>query len=125
MLVHRHKTHCSLDDVRRAALLIGSMAMLQIVLSSASRLQVTGMYIFDRRYPGQFKLNEEGRKRCLKAILARGALLGPPNFVPTSKLLRKIEGDAFVDWARRYLDSMIVPGLPALPDPARQCIARF
>jgi len=125
MLVRRHGIRCTLDDVRRAALLLGSMAMLQLVLSSDPSLQLVGMHIFDRRYPGQFKLNEEGRKRCLKALLARGALLGPSNYVPTSKLLRKIEADAFALWSHRYLDSVAAAGFPELPDHARHAIGQF
>lgn len=125
LLIHRHHVRCTLEEVRRVALLVGSMSMLQLVLSSDSNLQLMGMQIFDRRYPGQFKLNEQGRKHCLKAILARGAFLGPANLVPTSKLLRKIEGDAFGEWAQRYLDSMVVPGLPPLPDRVRHFIGEF
>merc|ERR1712232_1039252 len=116
MLSQHGNLRCTLDDVRRAGLLVGSIAMLQLVLASNSKIQLQGMPIFDRRYPGQFKLNEVGRKRCLKAMLARGAVLGPPNLLPSSKLLRKIEADAMAEWARRYLDSMVILGLPPLHD---------
>jgi len=114
-LVRQHSFRCIAKDARRATLFIGSMAILRLMFQSNSDLQLHGIDIFDRRYPGLIQLNDEGRKRCLKAMLARGARLGPASLVPTSKLLRKIEADAFPEWVRRYFRSMTLAGL-ALPD---------
>lgn len=110
-LVEVHGYQCDAADARSAALLVGSLALLQLVLVSNPALSVVGMDVFDRRYPGQFKLNAEGRKHCLKALLARGAQLGDKLVVPGSKLLKKIEADAYGAWIETYFRSLHQAGL--------------
>merc|ERR1740121_376308 len=89
------------EDARHAALHVGSAAVLQVVLCSEPQVQVVGLDIFDRRYPGL--VFDEGIKACVKILLARGAQLG--KLAPPGKLLRKVEGDMLEAWAVRYLDS--------------------
>jgi len=123
-LVMKHHFRCSIDDVRKAALFVGSMSVMHLVLASAPDLQLVGESIFDKRYPG-IKINgENGCKNCLKALLARGARLGDPNNIPTSKLLRKIEADALNPWADRYLLSLSHAGVE-LPDNVQAVVRTF
>lgn len=123
-LVEDQDLHCTTCDARKAALLAGSMALLKLVLRSSPNMQFRGLDVFDKRYPGQFKLNDNGRKNCLKALLARGAHLGAPTIVPASKLLHKIEADSFSAWVTRYFASLSAAGL-AFPDPVEQRILSF
>jgi len=128
VLTLRHGARCTEDDVRRATLSVGSLAVLQIVLrSSPEDLQLAGMDIFERRFDPRFarlKINDDGLKRCLKALLARGARLGQPSCVPASKLLRKIDADAFPEWVRRCLRSPKDPELE-LPEPLQARVEAF
>jgi len=123
-LVERHGFKCSVDDARQVALLVGSMSLLKLVILSEPDMQFLGVNVFDKRYPGQVKLNEGGRKRCIKAVLARGARLGPPRIVPTSKLLQKIEADTLGAWVQRYFDSVSAAGV-TLPDHVRVQVEAF
>lgn len=123
-LVEGYNVKFTRGDVRRAALFMGSMAILHIVISSSPALQLLGFDIFDKRYPGLGSFNDEGKKQCLKALLSRGARLGESGFVPPSKLLRKIESDTFTAWAQRYLASMTVAGMD-LPDHVQKRVEAF
>lgn len=113
-LSQRHGLRCTADDARRAGLLAGSMRLLRAVLVSSPDLNLVGVDIFDRKYT-KLRLNEPGRKNCIKCLLARGMRFGSSECTPSSKLLRKLEGDADPQWADRYLDSMM-RACPALPE---------
>merc|ERR1712182_11578 len=52
-------------------------------------------------------------KGCLKALMARGALLG--QHAPPSKLLRKLEDDGNALWNQRALDG-VTRAHPEIPD---------
>lgn len=110
----------SASDARCAALNMGSAAVLQVVLCSKPHVQLLGLEIFDRRYPG-LVLND-GVKLCVRMLLARGAQLG--RFAPSSKLLRKIDADELCAWAQRYLDSMSHAGME-LPEHVQHQVLRF
>merc|ERR1712232_1555402 len=92
----------SVDDARRVALLTCSPEALQLVVCSAPQVQLFGIDIFDKRYPGL--VFNERLKLCVKILLARGARLG--KHAPASKLIRKLEADTRDPWAQRYLASM-------------------
>jgi hypothetical protein len=110
----------SAEDARHAALSIGSVAVLRIILCTGPGVQLLGVEIFDRRYPG-FVLTD-GTKSCIRMLLTRGAWLG--RFAPASKLLRKIEADELPVWAQRYLNSMANVDMD-VPDPLRHRIVSF
>eukprot|EP00927_Polykrikos_kofoidii_P061557 TRINITY_DN56396_c0_g1_i1.p1 TRINITY_DN56396_c0_g1~~TRINITY_DN56396_c0_g1_i1.p1 ORF type:complete len:325 (-),score=30.50 TRINITY_DN56396_c0_g1_i1:96-1070(-) len=115
----------AVDDARRAALFIGSMGVLRLVLLSDPGLQLLGHSIFDKRYPRFANVSDhEGRKNCIKALLVRGAQLGDANNVPSSKLLRKIDADMSERWVDRYLCSMSFAGME-LPDHVQERIVAF
>merc|ERR1712083_1063901 len=108
----------------RAALGSSSMAVLRFVLESSPAIQLHGLDIFDRRYVGTKVNGHESRKACLKALLARGAKLGPANNVPSSKLLRKLECESFQSWVDRYFKSMACARMD-MPDNLRERICAF
>lgn len=124
-LALRHEMAFTSDDARQAAMRLGSMAALQIAFQSNPDLQMQGFAIFDRRYPG-LRINDDGLKRCIKALAARGACLGHSglSFIPSSKLLRKIQADAFPSWVERYFVSMRAAGVD-LPDLVQNTIEEF
>jgi len=126
VLTEHHGMRCSAEDARLAALCTGSMAALQLVLRSNPGVQLLGLDVFERRF-GNFcgrKINDEGIKHCLKALLARGACLGQPSSVPASKLLRKLDADAFPAWAQRYFSSMARAGME-LPEQVQARVEAF
>mmetsp|Transcript_2657 Transcript_2657/g.7933 ORF Transcript_2657/g.7933 Transcript_2657/m.7933 type:complete len:306 (-) Transcript_2657:112-1029(-) len=126
-LTERHGVRCTEDDVRRVVLCVGSVAALQLILRSSPDLQIVGLDIFERRFDPRFaglKINDDGLKRCLKAVLARGARLGQPSSVPASKLLRKLDVDASPAWAARFLESMAQAGWE-LPEPLQARVEAF
>ena len=104
----------------RSAALSGQVDALQIILCRGPQVQLMGLDIFDRRYPG-FVLTEQ-RKWCIKMMLARGARLG--KFAPNSKLLRKVESDVLGLWTDCFLRSLLLTGLD-LPDPVQERIVQF
>ncbi len=96
--LQRQSTPVVVDDVRRAALIFGSMWLLRIVFLRAD-LRLVGQPIYDRQYPKiGAGLSSEQHKACIRALLSRGMVLGKA--APHSKLLRKIEVDALVAWER-------------------------
>jgi hypothetical protein len=119
-LVRHQGLQFCVEDARRAALHIGSTAVLQLVLCSEPQVQVVGLDVFDRRYPGLGL--DEWRKECVKLLLARGAQLG--KVAPAGKLLRKVEGDVLEGWALRYFDSAACAGID-FPDVVQQHVAEF
>lgn len=119
-LVRHQVLQFCVKDVRRAALHIGSISVLQLVLCSEPQVQLVGLGIFDRRYPG-FIL-DESRKECIKILLARGAELG--KVAPPGKLLRKIEGEMLEPWVLRYLNSAASAGID-FPDVVQQHVLEF
>mmetsp|Transcript_24667 Transcript_24667/g.44879 ORF Transcript_24667/g.44879 Transcript_24667/m.44879 type:complete len:417 (-) Transcript_24667:28-1278(-) len=119
-LVRHQGLQFSVEDARRAALHVGSRAVLQLVLCSAPQVQVVGVDIFDRRYPGL--VLDESRKECIKILFARGAQLG--KVAPPGKLLRKVEGDMLEAWVWRYLDSAARAGID-FPDVVQQHVLEF
>lgn len=120
-LTHRQNLQCTVADARQAAVLIGSMVLLQVVLLSNPTMQLMGEEVFDQRYPS-LKLNTTGRKNTVRALLARGMKLG--SHAPSSKLLRKIEADSIPLWEERYLDAMM-DAMPELPERVRDHIKSF
>jgi hypothetical protein len=111
----------SVDDARSIALFLGDISKLQEVLCSEPQVQLLGMEIFDRAYPG-VALRKPGIKSSIKILLARGAKLG--RFAPSSKLLRKIEADEIPAWIQRYLNSMARAGME-LPEPVQHQVCKF
>lgn len=124
VLVMRHAFKCSVDDARRSALIVGSMAVLQLVVLSDPMLQFHGLELFDKKYPGHVKLADAGVKSCIKAMLARGARLGQEGIVPSSKLLRKIEADALPLWVQLFWRSVAAAGLD-VPDHVQGVVEAF
>jgi len=119
-LCQHHGLQFSQEDVRQAALKRGSVGMLRVLLCSEPQVQLLGMDIFDRRYPGL--VVSEGVKACIRMLLSRGAKLG--SFAPASKLLRKVEADELEAWVQRYFISMNAACMD-LPDHVRQQIWNF
>merc|ERR1711879_712181 len=103
----RHGMRCDAGCARRAGLVVGSMRFLQAVFSTTPELCLIGEEVFDKKYP-KLSLQDEGRKNCVRCLLARGMILGNRNFVPTSKLLRKVDADAEAAWVQRCLQSIMV-----------------
>mmetsp|Transcript_35761 Transcript_35761/g.56980 ORF Transcript_35761/g.56980 Transcript_35761/m.56980 type:complete len:346 (-) Transcript_35761:30-1067(-) len=112
--------HFTAEHARLAALRIGSVAVLQVVLCSSPQVQLLGADIFDRRYPG-IVLNGSV-KSCIRILLTRGAQLG--KFAPSSKLLHKVNSDGLHAWALRYFQSMILVGID-IPDHVQHEIIKF
>jgi len=110
----------TMEHARCSALRMGSVDVLQFVLCSAPQVQVVGLDVFDRRYPG-LVLNG-GVKSCIRMLLTRGARLG--RFAPAGKLIRKVDADALHAWAERYLNSMLSAGMD-LPEVAQQRVLHF
>lgn len=119
-LVNHQGLQFTAQDARRAALHIGSAAVLQLVLCSEPQVQVAGLDIFDRRYPGL--VLDDGRKECVKILSARGARLG--TLAPPGKLLRKVEADTLEAWVSRYFESATRAGID-LPDVVQQHVLDF
>ena len=119
--LQRQSTPVVVDDVRRAALIFGSMWLLRIVFLRAN-LRLVGQPIYDRQYPKiGAGLNSEQHKACIRALLSRGMVLGKA--APHSKLLRKIEADALVAWERRCFDA--IAAHVHLPDEICQSISEY
>jgi len=119
-LSENHGFRFSQEDIRHALLARGSPTLLKEMLCSEPQVQLLGMDIFDKRYPG-LVLNE-GVRACIRILLSRGAKLG--SFAPASKLLRKVEADELEAWTARYLTSMSCAQMD-LPDHVRQLILNF
>merc|ERR1712113_319822 len=81
LLIAQQGLRCTREEIRWAALMLGSMQVLKLLISSSQDVQFLGMEIFDQRYPG-LTINDKGRKQCIKALLARGAHLGKSNLTP-------------------------------------------
>ena len=119
--LQRQSTPVVVDDVRRAALIFGSMWLLRIVFLRAD-LRLVGQPIYDRQYPKiGAGLSSEQHKACIRALLSRGMVLGKA--APHSKLLRKIEADALVAWERRCFDA--IAAHVHLPDEICQSISEY
>jgi len=116
-LAARHGLRCDVGHVRRAALVVGSMRLLQAVLGSTPGLSLVGLDLFDRKYL-KVNMQDLGRKNCVRSLLARGMQLGSSSCAPQGKLLRKVEADAAPAWAQRCLDSMM-NAYPQMPDSIR------
>merc|ERR1712039_842083 len=123
LLGDRHGMRCDVSFARRAAVVVGSMILLQSILVITPDLNCIGEDIFDKKYP-KFSLQDLGKKNCVRCLLARGMRLGSSNNIPASKLLRKVEADAAPEWARRWLDAM-TEKCPLLPDQVRSSICSF
>merc|ERR1712228_784805 len=95
----------------------GSMRLLRVVLASAPGVDLVGQDIFDKKYP-KLRVDDIGRKDCLRCLLARGMRLGSRDNAPQSKLVQKIEADATPSWEKRFLDSMML-AYPLLPELVR------
>lgn len=119
-LCQDHALQFSVEDVRQIAITWGSVSLLRLVLCSEPQVQLLGMHIFDRRYPGL--VVSDGVKACVRLLLSRGANLG--RFAPASKLFRKVEADELEAWAQRYFTSMDRSCIN-LPDHAKQQILDF
>jgi len=102
-LARRQGLRCSSDDARKAGLIIGSMSILKAVLGSDPEMQLFGVEIFNQKYAG-IKLNMQGRKDCIRSLLARGMILG--SHAPSSKLLKKVEADSLPLWETRFLSAL-------------------
>merc|ERR1711879_378176 len=103
----RHGMRCDVGCARRAGLVVGSMRLLWAVFNTTPELCLIGEDVFDKKYP-KLSLQDEGRKNCVRCLLARGMILGNRNYVPTGKLLRKVEADAEAAWVRKWLEAMLV-----------------
>ena len=113
-LLDTHPTlEFTVQEARSAALSRQDEA-LRLVRCRRPQVQVMGLDIFDRRYPG-FVLTD-CHKCCIKMMLARGARLG--QFAP-SKLLRRVETDMLGLWLQCFLRSLMLAGVH-LPDPVRK-----
>lgn len=105
--------HC-----RQAAIGRGSLTLLRMLLVEA-KVDVCGLVLFEAGGAAPAKKSHaEGSwvqqaKESLKALMARGALLG--HQAPRSKLLRKIEEDGNALWTERAFDGLI-RAHPELPD---------
>jgi len=119
-LVQGHGFEFSVDDVRRVAFSICSPEVLKHVVCSAPQVQLRGIEIFDRRYPGL--VLSQRLKLCVKILLARGAQLGKAS--PASKLLRKLEVDTNHAWAQRYFTSLTRAGMH-VPDHVQQRVLAY
>merc|ERR1712187_819883 len=95
---------CTPAEARHAGLVIGSMNLLRAVILSDPSMQLSGIEIFDRKFPG-LKVNERGRKNGIRSLLARGMTLG--QHAPASKVLRKIEDDSLPLFASRFFAAML------------------
>jgi len=125
-LLGRHGMVPRAADARIVALSLGSMSVLQLIFTSldGNGPQVMGLTIFDRHYPGH-SVQDDAQKWCMKVLLSRGAILGDPRFVPSkSKLLKKIEAEAFQLWVSRYFRSLSLTGVE-LPDHVQCKIREF
>jgi len=101
-------THC-----RKIALQLGSLLVLRVLLIEC-RVDVCGLEIItggdgaSAKLPASVSAGSAGwvqhSKAALKALLARGAVLG--NHVSRSKLLKRLEEDGNILWAERILQSM-------------------
>lgn len=120
-LAANHGLCCTIADARHAGIVVGSMALLEAVLASNPTLGLMGFEIFDRKYTS-LQLNDQGRKDCIRCLLARGMVLGAS--APQSKLLRKVEADSVPLWIARYLDSMMI-ACPAMPETVRAKVEPF
>jgi len=103
---------CTSDDARTVGLSIGSMSILQAVLMSDPEMKLCGLEIFHQKY-ASIKLNVQGRKDCIRCLLARGMTLG--FHAHSSKLLKKVEADSLPLWKARFL-SALVAKFPQLPE---------
>jgi len=95
--------------------------LLREVLRSDAALALTGLEVFDQRYPS-LKLNVPGRKNAIRSLLARGMTLGA--HAPASKLLRKIEADSIPLWEEKCLEAMM-NACPLMPERARDQVRSF
>mmetsp|Transcript_54207 Transcript_54207/g.100166 ORF Transcript_54207/g.100166 Transcript_54207/m.100166 type:complete len:294 (-) Transcript_54207:39-920(-) len=126
-LLARHRWIPTAADARTVALSLGSLSVLHLIFTSledGNGPQVMGLHIFDRAYPGH-SVQDEAQKWCMKVLLSRGAVLGDPKYVPSkSKLLKKIEAEAFQSWVARYFRSLSLTGVE-LPDHVQSRIREF
>jgi hypothetical protein len=115
---------------RLVAIGLGSLSLLRVLLVEAD-VDVCGLVLFEatgaassgKTGPRGVKRSKESLKAlhfdvqqskgCLKALMARGALLG--QHAPPSKLLRKLEDDGNALWNQRALDG-VTRAHPEIPD---------
>lgn len=107
-------------DCRLVALGNGSLSLLRLLLEV--RVDVCGLMLFEpgskaKRSQAAKRSQSEGwvqrSKNSLRALMARGAVLGEG--APPSKLLKKLEVEGDVLWVERALDGLL-RARPDLPD---------
>lgn len=112
-------------DCRLAALGSGSLSLLRLLLEAG--VDVCGLVLFE---PGKKRAKQsqsEGSwvqcsKNALRALMARGAVLG--DGAPRSKLLKKLEEDGDFLWVERALDGL-QRARPELPDVVLRRLREF
>eukprot|EP00933_Yihiella_yeosuensis_P020180 TRINITY_DN16248_c0_g1_i1.p1 TRINITY_DN16248_c0_g1~~TRINITY_DN16248_c0_g1_i1.p1 ORF type:complete len:366 (-),score=73.09 TRINITY_DN16248_c0_g1_i1:191-1195(-) len=114
-------SHC-----RKAALLHGGLGPLKVLLVEES-VDVRGMVLLlpgtstrDRGSTGWVQRS----KAAIKALIARGALLGDQKSGSKSKLLRRLEEEGEAAWAKRCICSL-QRDRPELPDVVTSRIAEY
>jgi len=108
-------------NCRSVALGSGSLSLLRLLLEAG--VDVCGLVLFEpgskaKRSQATKKSQSEGSwvqrsKNALRALMARGAVLG--DGAPPSKLLKKLEVEGDVLWVERALDGLL-RARPELPD---------
>ncbi|CAJ1388111.1 unnamed protein product [Effrenium voratum] len=125
--LQRRGLHLEQGHVRKAALLHGGLTVLKVLLIEAD-VQVVGLELLvDHRCAnlGQSTSGGGWVQRCkpaLKALLARGAVLGSHSL--QSRLLKRLEEDGQALWVARAVQGLR-SGRPELPDPVLARIEDF
>ncbi|CAK0891288.1 unnamed protein product [Prorocentrum cordatum] len=113
------------SNCRLVALGSGSLSLLRLLLDAG--VDVCGLVLFE---PGKKRAKQsqsEGSwvqcsKNALRALMARGAVLGEG--APRSKLLKKLEEDGDALWVERALDGL-QRACPELPDVVLRRLREF
>eukprot|EP00747_Dinoflagellata_sp_TGD_P197306 gnl/TRDRNA2_/TRDRNA2_68514_c0_seq2.p1 gnl/TRDRNA2_/TRDRNA2_68514_c0~~gnl/TRDRNA2_/TRDRNA2_68514_c0_seq2.p1 ORF type:complete len:319 (-),score=55.64 gnl/TRDRNA2_/TRDRNA2_68514_c0_seq2:197-1153(-) len=111
--------HC-----RTVAIGRGSLTLLRVLLVEAN-VDVCGLVLFEVAPSKRSQAAGNWVQRCkeaLKALMARGAILG--QHAPPSKLLRKVEEDGILLWTERALDGL-TRAHPELPDAIVERVSAF
>lgn len=114
--------HCRLVAIGR-----GSLTLLRVLLVEGN-VDVCGLVLFEGGATAPTKRSQaagnwvQRSKEALKALMARGAVLG--HHAPPSKLLRKVEEDGNVLWTERALDGL-TRAHPEVPDGILERVRTF
>lgn len=103
-------------NCRSVALSSGSLGLLRLLLETG--VDVCGLVLFEHGQKKGKRSQADGSwvqrsKNALRALMARGAVLGDD--APRSKLLKKLEEDGDILWLNRALDGL-GRAHPELPD---------